>query len=287
MNKNTTLSKIIKKDSFFNLTEFERIISTKYTNFYNEKIKEKELNKDFIEPNNLIFMNDGYAEIDENGYPCDSQKIKDILTNPKFTQFKYQVNLYKRLLDFAGIKNNKNVKVLLDVSCGKGGGVSFYKTFYDFDKCIGIDLTEINIELAKQHEKNVSFHVASATNLPINDKTVDIITSIESLMYYNPLIKFIEEADRVLKNKGKVLISMPLTEQQENNLEESFSNNGFILSKKENITENVRMACAISKNRFRNSSFQESEIMKIDEQRYFNKMITYKNFIFMKKDSQK
>jgi ubiquinone/menaquinone biosynthesis C-methylase UbiE len=283
MKKNVTLAKIIKENSFSNFTEFEKIISMKYTHFFNAKIKEKELNKNFIEPNNLIFMNDGYAELDKNGYPYDSQKIKNILLNPKFIQFKYQINLYKRLLNFADIQNNKNVKVLIDVGCGKGGGISFYKQFYNFDKCIGIDLTKINIELAKQHEKNVSFYVASATNLPINDKTVDIITSVESLMYYDPLIKFIQEANRVLKNNGKVLISMPLNEQEENNLEESFTNNGFILSKKEDITENVTMACAISKNRFKNSSFQESEVMKNDEQRYFNKTVFYKNFVFIKR----
>jgi ubiquinone/menaquinone biosynthesis C-methylase UbiE len=284
MKKKMTLAKIIKENHFYNFTEFEKTISMKYTNYFNDKIKEKELNKNFIEPDNLIFMNDGYAEIDKNGYPYDSQKIKNILLNPKFTQFKYQINLYKRLLNFADIQNNKDVKVLMDVGCGKGGGISFYKQFYNFDKCIGIDLTKVNIELAKQHEKNVSFYVASATNLPINDKTIDVITSVECVLYYKPLITFIEEANRVLKNNGKVLISTSLNKQEENNLEESFTNNGFTLSKKEDITENVRMACGISKNRFRNSSFEESEIMKYDEDKYFYKEVYYKNFVFTKKN---
>jgi ubiquinone/menaquinone biosynthesis C-methylase UbiE len=279
-------NKIIKtnQDSII-FTDNEKIIINKYTEFYNNKIKEKKLNPNYLNPDSLIFMNDGYAEIDDNDYPFDSIETKNFILNKKYKNFKFQVNLYKRLLDFAEIKNNNNIDVLIDVGCGKGGGVSFYKDFYNFDNCIGIDLTNININIAKKHSKSINFYVASATNLPINNNTVDIVTCVESVLYYDPILKFVKEIFRVLKNNGKILISMPINKQQEDNLKNTFLNNGFILDKEEDITKNVRMACAISKFRFMDISFQESKMMYVDEQRYYDENIKYKNFIFTKKEN--
>lgn len=282
-----SINEIIKinKNNFV-FTDDEKTIANKYTEFYNDKIKEKEANSNYLDPQLLIFMNDGYTEIDNNGYPFDSIETKKIILNKKYKNFKYQANLYKRLLDFAEIKNNKNIEVLVDIGCGKGGGVSFYKDFYNFKHCIGIDITKINIDIAKKHAKNINFYVASATNLPINDNVVDIITCVESLNYYVPILNFIKETYRILKNNGKILISMQLNEEEENNLETIFLNNGFTLDKKEDITKNVRIACAISKFRFIDISFQEALMMHGDEQRYYGPNIKYKNFIFIKKEGQ-
>lgn len=280
-----SINKIIKinKNNFV-FTDHEKTIANKYTEFYNDKIKEKETNSNYLDPQLLIFMNDGYTEIDNNGYPFDSIETKKIILNKKYKNFKYQANLYKRLLDFAEIKNNKSIEVLVDIGCGKGGGVSFYKDFYNFKHCIGIDITKIHIDIAKKHAKNINFYVASATNLPINDNAVDIITCVESLNYYAPKLNFIKETYRILKNNGKILISLPLNKEEENDLENIFLNNGFTLDKKEDITKNVRIACAISKFRFMDISFQEALMMHGDEQRYYGPNIKYKNFIFIKKE---
>lgn len=283
----TTIDKIIKinTDNMFFTDNEDKIINA-YTNFYHKKIQEKIINSNYLDPDCFTFMNNGYAEIDNNGYPFDSEESKNFILNEKYKNFKYQVNLYKRLLDFAEIKDNSNIDVLVDLGCGKGGGVSFYKDVYKFNHCIGIDLASVNINLAKKHNKDVNFYVASAINLPINNDVVDVITCVESVLYYDPMLKFVEEVYRVLKNNGKILISADLNEEEEYNLENTFFNNGFILNKKEDITKNVAMGCAISKVRFMDISFSESEIMYNDEQKYYGKDIkykNYKNFIFIKK----
>lgn len=283
------INQIIKnnEDQIF-FTKDEEIVINKYTDFYHLKVNEKIENFNYLDPDSLIFMNDGYAEIDDDGYPFDDIEVKNFILNTKYKNFKYQVALYKQLLDFAKIKNNNDIKVLVDIGCGKGGGVSFYKNFYNFDYCIGIDLTRVNIDVAKKHEKEVNFFIASATNLPINDNTVDVITSVESIFYYDPMSKFAQEAFRVLKDNGKLLISADLTEKQEKIMEDTFLNNGLVLYDKKNITKNVRMGCCISKSRFMDISFSESIIMSNDETKYFGENKTfkqYKNFIFIKKEN--
>lgn len=281
-NSISTIIKNNKNNIFF--TDNEKNVIKKYTEFYNSKIKEKRINPNFLDPQSLIFMNDGYAEIDKDGYPFDSKETKKIMLNEKYKNFKYQVNLYKKLLDFAKIKNNKNINVLVDIGCGKGGGISFYKDFYNFNNCIGIDITKTNIDVAKKHAKNINFFIASATDLPIKNSVVDVITCVESLPYYDPFLKFVQEVHRILKNNGKILISLPLNKEEEDFLERVFLTNGFILYKKEDITKNVRIACAISKFRFMDMSFQEAQAMHNDEQRYHNEATRYKNFIFIKKE---
>ena len=277
------INDIINFEHNNNYTDIEKSIANKYTGFYNNKIKEKETNSNSLDPDSLIFMNDGYVDIDNDGYPINPIDFSYIKSYEKYKNFKYQINLYKKLLDFANIEDNKSVNVLVDIGCGKGGGISFYKDFYNFNHCIGIDLTKVNIDIANKHAKDVNFYVASATNLPIYNNTVDVITCIESIIYYVPAINFIKEANRILKNNGKILVSMPLNEQQENELEFNFLNNGFTLDKKEDITKNVRMACSILKFKFMDISFQESEMMFVDEKRYYTPSIRYKNYMFIKK----
>jgi len=278
------INKIVKTNkNKINFTDNEELIINKYTRFYNNKIKEKITNPHYLNPESLIFMNDGYAEIDDNGYPFDSIETKKFILNKKYKNFKYQINLYKKLLDFAEIKDNTGIDVLVDVGCGKGGGISFYKDFYNFNHCIGIDITKINIDTAKKHAKNVNFYVASATNLPIKNDTVDVITCVESLRYYDPAIKFVEEVYRILKSNKKILISTPLScKEEEDSLENIFLNNGFVLDKKEDITKNVRMACSILKFQFMDISFQEALMLHHDEEKFYSPDVKYKNFIFVK-----
>jgi len=261
-------------------TEKENNVIKKYTEIENSKAKEI-----LYQDNNLFFMNDGFSNINKNNYPIDFEKTMYLLPD-KYKNFLYQANLYKDALEFAENALNFESKTILDVGCGKGGGISFYKDFYNFKKCIGVDLTEINIDIAKTHSPDVDFYVSSATCLPIEDNSIDIITCIESIGYYDPLLKFTEEVFRVLKSDGKVIISSPCTEEKANNIENTFLQNNFILINKKDITKNVSMACAISKFRFLEFSLKEATLMYHDEQRYLDGTNTkYKTYIFVKNNN--
>ena len=257
--------------------EKEKSIIDKYTEI--QKIKMQE---NIFTYNDLIFMNDGFANLNDNGYPVDFENEMYELSN-KYKKFLYQVNLYKKTLEYSNIDLNNKSQTIVDIGCGKGGGIAFYKDFYKFTKCIGVDLTEINVNFARTHTFNIDFYVSSATKLPLKDNSVDIITCIESVGYYDPISEFVKESFRILKNNGKILISQPFNSEQEINLENIFLKNNFILENKKDITKNVAISSAISKFIFMDFSLQESKIMYNDEQRYLDETNTrYKTYVFVK-----
>jgi hypothetical protein len=78
------INKIIKTNkNKINFTNEEEKVINKYTEFYNNKIKEKLLNSHYLNPESLIFMNDGYVEIDSNGYPFETIETKNFILNEK------------------------------------------------------------------------------------------------------------------------------------------------------------------------------------------------------------
>ena len=72
----------------------------------------------YLNDDNVIFMNDGYCPLDEDGYPTKM----NIELAEKYKPWRYQVYMYKVLLDFikVDLEGSKN-KTLLDVGCGRGG----------------------------------------------------------------------------------------------------------------------------------------------------------------------
>lgn len=96
--------------------------------------------------------------------------------------------------------NINNTDSVLDVGCAKGFMI------YDLQRLIpglsvyGIDISEYAIENAKKEVKNFC-KVANATQLPFEDKSIDIVISITTLhnLEEKDLIKALLEIQRVSK----------------------------------------------------------------------------------------
>jgi ubiquinone/menaquinone biosynthesis C-methylase UbiE len=252
-------------------TDNEILVIGKYL-----KVQELRKKSNMFYSDHFIFMNDGFANLNKKGYPIDFDEKMYALPD-KYRNFLYQANLYRKSLEFSEIDLKNKFQTIVDVGCGLGGGISFYKDFYNFKKCIGIDLTSKHIEIAKSNNFNIDFYLASATKLPIKSNSVDVITSVESVDYYDPLSKFAKESFRVLKNTGTLIISCPINYEQEQILDK------FILKNKKDITNNVAIACSISKFIFLKFSLQEAQSMHKEEQRYIDGSNTkYKTYVFVK-----
>lgn len=224
-----------------------------------------------------IFMNDGFCPLDDNGYP---KNMEDIVLSPKYEMWKYQTYMYKILMEAIKIKhtdNSSSEKILLDIGCGKAGGISFYNDYYKFKKIVGIDLNLNHINFAKNYINNVDFFCASAINMPLESNYFDIVTSVETCAYYDPFENFVEELYRILKYDGIYVRASRLL-----NDEIFFLNNGFKKINFLDIESNARMSCSISKWKFLDKSQILSEIFYNDETLYTRGLSNYNVSAFKK-----
>lgn len=243
---------------------------------YNENKIIDKYNNSIAQIDGISFMNDGYVDIDQYGFPIEPNNF--ILSN-KFQPWRYQAKLYQKCLDVAEIKTIDKYETLLDSSCGKGGGLEFIKEYYNFKKLIGVDINPAHIEICKKHVSQVEFISSSATNIPLQDLTIDIILSVEASSYYDPFKKYLEEAYRLLKPSGLLIQANPNL-----HFKKQYSEVGFKLHSMHNITKNVRVACSISK--YVMAEFDPSgtlfECLLGDESRYTTNKSEYNIMIVSK-----
>jgi ubiquinone/menaquinone biosynthesis C-methylase UbiE len=221
-------------------------------------------------PDDTFFMNDGYCDFDSNGMPLSV----DLELTDKFVKWKYQVNLYNKIINSTNVKN-KDIDIL-DIACGRGGGVSFYKEILNFKNVYGVDLNPHHIELCKKNCKDISFHTTSAVELPFSDKSMNIITCVEADSYFEPYENYLKEVYRVLKDGGVFIQASPYLDEFRFIILKYFK-----IIKIENITNNVGMACAITKHLFKNDK-RMLDIYSSDESRYLDDSARYQIYVMKK-----
>jgi len=107
----------------------------------------------------------------------------------------------------------KEGETVLDL--GSGGGIDVFlatKKVGPTGKVIGVDMTEEMVARAKalalKHGyKNVEFRLGEIENLPVEDETVDVIISNCVINLSPDKLKVFQEAYRVLKPNGKLVVS--------------------------------------------------------------------------------
>ena len=100
-------------------------------------------------------------------------------------------------------------KKILMLGCGTAEEVELLKEFGAVDQnLIGIDISEKEIELAKEFYPNVEFIVGDMHNLPFKGETFDFIYSSLAVHYSAEPLKVYNEVHRVLKPGGLFLFSV-------------------------------------------------------------------------------
>ncbi|PIS42870.1 MAG: hypothetical protein COT24_01160 [Candidatus Kerfeldbacteria bacterium CG08_land_8_20_14_0_20_40_16] len=94
---------------------------------------------------------------------------------------------------------NKNV---LEIGCGTGIILNEVNKFTLSAR--GIDLSPGMLEKAK--EKNLNVQMANATKIPFPDNSFDLVYSFKVLAHIPEVNKVIEEAARVVKNDGVLIL---------------------------------------------------------------------------------
>lgn len=107
----------------------------------------------------------------------------------------------------------RNPKRVLDIGCGKGLNINYYRMVFPNVEFVGIDIFEPDIEEAKKKQPEVEFLTADVVNLPFKDGEFDLLISDGVMMYVKDIEKGVAELKRVAK-------SIVLCEQTEPNSRE-------------------------------------------------------------------
>lgn len=109
--------------------------------------------------------------------------------------------------------NIKNNETILDIGCGGGANVKKFSEIAIDGMVYGIDYSEVSVEKSKELNQSaitkgkVKILQASVSNLPFEDNTFNIITGFETTYFWPDFQNDLKEIYRVLKPKGKILIS--------------------------------------------------------------------------------
>jgi len=93
---------------------------------------------------------------------------------------------------------------MLELGCGTGHWSEYFskKGF----KLTGIDISDAMLNIAKRKNINAKFKIANSQNLPFNDESFQIISSITMLGFVNNQDDVIKEIYRVLKKGGWLIL---------------------------------------------------------------------------------
>lgn len=174
----------------------------------------------------VTFMNYGYAKKDH--------KIK---LNEQDKKNRYSAQLY----DFVATGVDIKGKDVLEVGCGRGGGISYIQRYLTPKSVTGLDLNRKAIEFCKRNYANqsINFVQGNAEELPFEDNSFDVVINVESSHRYNQMEKFLNEVYRVLKPGGHVLFADFRPDNELDMLKQQFENSNFKRLRDEVITPNV------------------------------------------------
>jgi ubiquinone/menaquinone biosynthesis C-methylase UbiE len=115
---------------------------------------------------------------------------------------RFPLQLYHALLEGVPVEG----RTVVDVSCGRGGGLAWVERTLRPARSIGIDFTPGNVALCQaafgRTQPAVEFRRGDAERLPLPDASADVLLSVEASHCYADVPRFLDEARRVLRPGG-------------------------------------------------------------------------------------
>src|SRR5687768_2330939 len=127
------------------------------------------------------FMNYGYV-------PNADEKPLVLAEEP---MQRYPLQMY-HYLALKGMLEGKNV---LEIGSGRGGGARHLASFFKPASYTGIDIAQNAVDLANKINAlpNLKFIQGSAENIPLPDKSIDVVINVESCHGYGCVDTFLKE----------------------------------------------------------------------------------------------
>ncbi|HLO75221.1 MAG TPA: class I SAM-dependent methyltransferase [Magnetospirillum sp.] len=98
--------------------------------------------------------------------------------------------------------------VVLDIGCGLGDTTARIAAAGRADlKVTGVNISDAQVAEARKRHPDLEFQVMDATRLEFPDASVDRIIAVEAVFHFNPRTAFLDQARRVLRPGGRVVVT--------------------------------------------------------------------------------
>ena len=113
------------------------------------------------------------------------------------------------------------IDCITDVACGTGDMMGFWdkqakKSNIKINSLIGVDPSSGMVEVAKEKFPSYSYHIAKATEIPLKDKSSDIVSITYGIRNVVQRQEALFEFNRVLKKGGLVVILEFMKDENKN-----------------------------------------------------------------------
>lgn len=100
-------------------------------------------------------------------------------------------------------------KIVLDIASGEGYGSNLISRVAK--QVIGVDIDELAVQHANEKYKsaNLFFKQGNAASIPLDNESVDVLVSFETLEHHDKHDEMMQEVKRLLRKDGILIISTP------------------------------------------------------------------------------
>ncbi|NCG30481.1 MAG: methyltransferase domain-containing protein [Bacteroidetes bacterium] len=149
-------------------------------------------------------------------------------------------NLYQQVVNGVNISD----KDVLEVGCGRGGGLHHLHERFSPKASVGLDLSHRSISFCNKRfpDKGLRYIQGSADDLPLDSDTMDTLINVESSHTYPDFDAFVKEACRVLKPGGHFCYADFRQAEKVDSIKKSIESAGFQIEVYNDISSNVLLA---------------------------------------------
>ncbi|MEJ7777864.1 MAG: class I SAM-dependent methyltransferase [Sphingomicrobium sp.] len=180
--------------------------------------------------------------------------------HPQRFQRQMCLELLRRLKDKREVAGGLK---LLEVSCGRGGGLAAFREAAPQVDAVGLDVAETAIDFCRRtygEGDRLRFVVGSALELPFANSSFDVLLNVEASNDYPDRAQFFCEAARVLKPDGILLYTDTFRAGHHPEAANQLADAGFE-AQWDDITDNVIEACRIDSPRRREMIRREAPMV--------------------------